>query len=529
MNPNYNQNDDDENDDYKQESPRVVPCLMGASLRGIGVEALLDASVALLPNPKEKSPPFLIPPPNEQPVNGKASSESMKRKALQVESEDPLCALAFKVMNDSHRGALVYLRIYSGTLKKGQVLQCGGGQGSSSSQGSDGVKGNKERMTHLLKPFGDDLIPVGDEGAKPGDTVVAVGLKKTVTGDSVVAFKGPLHGWTLPRIPIPHPVFALSVSPVNSLKAKALEEALQIMSRDDPSLLVGPDPENTDEILMQGMGELHLDVACSRLKSEFGLDVKTGRMRIAYRETINNLPVTINKFKYDRLIGEAEKQKRLFVGYSVELTPIQSQKQKQNEEDGEDDGKYSMNSSTVSISTQARLDLGNLEKSEIVKKAFEDALLIGPRHGFPLIGFHLTVLSVETDHDTNPLSLIQGAEALLQHFSKKLKTSSSSSNNVELLHPIMALEVSTPEENMGNVLTDLTVGRNATIKSIDVIGSGINVRHIIKSDTPLSKLLGFSTDLRSLTSGEGLFSMEYSHHSVIDHLPEEDANLSSLA
>jgi elongation factor G len=192
-------------ENMESSKPRVIPCLMGASLRGIGVEALLDASVALLPNPTERSPPFV--------------SSADKKKQLSVKPQDPLCGLAFKVSNDPHRGALVYLRVYSGTLKKGQVLQCGGVSGQSASDveeestttvtataTTNSTKGFKERMTHLLKPFGDELIPIGEEGAGPGETVVAVGLKKTVTGDTIVGFKGPLHGWTLPRIPIPHPV-----------------------------------------------------------------------------------------------------------------------------------------------------------------------------------------------------------------------------------------------------------------------------------------------------------------------------------
>lgn len=266
------------------------------------------------------------------------------------------------------------------------------------------------------------------------------------------------------------------------------------------------------------MGELHLDVACSRLKTEFGIDVKTGRMRIAYREALSDLPFSINKFVYDRTIGEVEKQKRLFAGYSVTLSSHQTSSSSSTQEDG----KYTMQPATVSISEKARKELGNLEKSELVKKAFEDSLLYGPLHGFPLTGFHLEVTDAEIDSDTNPQSLQQAAQALIRRL---LKLTNGSS--VLLLQPMMALEVSTPEDNMGNVLTDLTVGREATIKSVEVIGSGIHVRHIIKSDAPLSKLLGFSTDLRSLTSGEGLFSMEYSHHSVIDQLPAEDARLSA--
>jgi elongation factor G len=264
------------------------------------------------------------------------------------------------------------------------------------------------------------------------------------------------------------------------------------------------------------MGELHLDVACSRLGTEFGIEVTTGRMRIAYREALSNLPMSINKFIYDRMIGEVEeKQKRLFAGFSVTLTTNSNSASKKEDRD---EGKFTMQPATVSISEKARKELGNLERSEMVKKSFETALVYGPLHGFPLTGFHLEVTEAQVDSDTNPTALKQAAEALI----KRLLKLSEGGDGVLLLQPVMALEVSTPEENMGNVLTDLTVGREATIKSVEVIGSGINVRHIIKSDAPLSKLLGFSTDLRSLTSGEGLFSMEYSHHSIIDKLPDED-------
>eukprot|EP00613_Pedinella_sp_CCMP2098_P075005 CAMPEP_0171913532 /NCGR_PEP_ID=MMETSP0993-20121228/11777_1 /TAXON_ID=483369 /ORGANISM="non described non described, Strain CCMP2098" /LENGTH=639 /DNA_ID=CAMNT_0012547525 /DNA_START=43 /DNA_END=1959 /DNA_ORIENTATION=- len=293
----------------------VVPVLLGASLRGFGVEALLDSVVALLPAPGDRPKPTQL---EESAAGGKGKRGATAEEEVVTEvatgAGDPLIALAFKVCNDQHRGALVYLRVFGGTLTKGQVLACcsssgggGGGSGAAGSQGPGGVGGedsggggggmSKERVLHLFRPFADDFVPVQEgELVGPGETVVAVGLKKVRTGDTLVAFKGPLHarGARLQGISVPHPVFALSVSPSKgSSHGKALAEAAAIMSRDDPSLVVGPDPEDPNQLMMQGMGELHLEVACSRLGSDFKVPVSTGRVRIAYRETIANLPLFV--------------------------------------------------------------------------------------------------------------------------------------------------------------------------------------------------------------------------------------------
>jgi elongation factor G len=232
----------------------VVPVLLGASLRGFGVEPLLDAIPALLPAPTDRPKPCLEMP---AAAGGKGGSSGGKEVATSV--SDPLCALAFKVANDQHRGALVYLRVFGGSLTKGQLISATNGRawgtntttnttdtttddGSSDSSsdsngsGSDGGGGNgmlaaagggssggggnsgggssggggggqKERVLHVFRPFADDFVPLKDgEGAGPGETVVCVGLKHVKTGDTVVAFKGPLHGAALPGIPVPQPV-----------------------------------------------------------------------------------------------------------------------------------------------------------------------------------------------------------------------------------------------------------------------------------------------------------------------------------
>ena len=504
------------------EDRRVVPCVMGASLRGVGVEALLDSMVALLPSPDERSMPSIS-------VTDTNSGERIKRKLKRSDDVTALCALAFKVANDRQRGALVYLRVYTGRIQKRQVLQVVQNNLASAASSSASTASfdpsialnetnrascsqgavMKERITHLLRPFGDSLVPIDD--AIEGNIVVAVGLKHTKTGDTLLLEKSSLAGSkkqgltaaSLEGIQIPAPVFALSVRPKDTGKAKALEAALETMARDDPSLVVGIDPD-TDQLLVEGMGELHLDVACSRLATEFNVQVETGRVRIAYRETLLH-SLTIEKFRYDRL-NETE-TKRSFAGLSVEFQPRPLAVP----------GAHRMDAPSITLSPQAYKDLhGNVEWAAALEEGFAAACQRGPRHGFPLVGLDITVVACEADapgNDTNAQVLRDAAEALLLHASK--------STEVVLLEPMMNVEVTTPEEHLGSVLSDLTVSRTATIREVLTTGQGLAARHVVHCEVPLATLLGYSTDLRSITSGEGQFSMQYSHHAEIEALPDQ--------
>jgi elongation factor G len=438
-------------------------------------------------------------------------------------AEDPLCALAFKVAHDRQRGALVYLRIYTGLLQRRQVLKLAKGSANSSTVSFDPSLASaapsskseqshfKERATHILRPFADELIPV--EEAPRGSIVVAVGLKHARTGDTLVLEKGALGGSkasgvasaSLEGIDIPAPVFALSISPKDSSKARELESALAIMSRDDPSLVVGVDPD-TEQLLIEGMGELHLDVACSRLVSEFNIDVATGRVRIAYREALVE-PMVLENFCYDRM-NETE-TKRLFAGLSVEFTPRPLAAS----------GVHGMDSCSVALSPQARKDLhNNAEWASALQEGLTSACLRGPRHGFPLVGMDVTVTACKADApghgDTNPQALRNAAEALVLHAGK--------SAEVLLLQPMMDVEITTPNDHLGTVLSDLTVSRVATIREVVTTGEGLAARTAVYCDVPLANLLGYSTDLRSITSGEGQFSMHYTHHAEIDALPDDE-------
>jgi len=297
-------------DEEGKEEVVVVPVLMGASLRGLGVEALLDSIVALLPAPADRPAPKLLPfgsSSDGKPRSTKGSGKGGGPVTLATGPKDPLCALAFKVTHDVHRGALVYARIYGGSLEKGQVrnvvwlmrrfwimyrytqaracaslgfpvcihalgfcvsscTSCGVSYLSSCfffvtllqllRTGSTADASHKERCLAVLRPLGDDLQPIeeGEGGAKPGDTVVIVGLKQARTGDTLVIHKGPLHSLALPGVPIPAPVFSAAVLPAEPSKAKAVGEALHVMARDDPSLTVGPDPEDPDTMVRRQGG-----------------------------------------------------------------------------------------------------------------------------------------------------------------------------------------------------------------------------------------------------------------------------------
>ena len=281
--------------------------------------------------------------------------------------------------------------------------------------------------------------------------------------------------------------------------------------------------------------------------------VRTGRPRIAYRETLSpsSLPLEVGSFVVDRTVGATDDKpgKRLYAKLGVRVTALgatrgnddddndDEEEEKKKEEDGDDamvmmrataaaaaaaEGRYGMNPATVGLSSGAVAGLARLpggqgqELSEALRSGLLEALAGGPRHGFPVVGLHVEVVSVDGDGDTSASALRLAAEAFVKHLDKFEPGSGV------LLQPVMALEVSSPEEKVGNVLSDLTVSRHAAIRGVSVVGAGLGCRHVVSADAPLGTLLGYASGLRSLTSGDGAFSMEYAHHAELDALPPED-------
>mmetsp|Transcript_429 Transcript_429/g.752 ORF Transcript_429/g.752 Transcript_429/m.752 type:complete len:775 (+) Transcript_429:27-2351(+) len=455
----------------------VVPALCGASLRGKGVEPLLDSIVAFLPSPLD-NPPF-------KAINRKSKAS----KKLTAESPD-LCALAFKVTYDHERGPLVFARVFSGKFTPKQTLL-------------NSSKGSRERINQLLQVSADDLETMPQCG--PGEICCLVGLKHTRTGDTLVVDQGPLKGYVLDGLTIPAPVFSLAVAPPKTSQQADMEAALEIMCTEDPSLSVELSKES-GQTLIRGIGELHLEIVVDRLRRQFKLDVTTGKAYVAYRESLVALDEPISTdYVYEREVGV----KRLFAGMSfvVELN-----------------GSTDPPVITIDPAVQSQMPA---EEVSTLQETLDAALSRGPR-GYPVVGVNVTVTHFDRDADTTSAAMVSCARRFIRDLlgNEEVQT---------LMEPLMSLEVEVPEAFMGDVLSDLTVKRRAQIREISAAGIGesnaqsdgtlknaspssaaADQKMVVHAMAPLAGMLGYATSLRSMTQGEGTFSSEYDSHVLVD-------------
>jgi len=439
----------------------AVPLLCGASLRGQGVEPLLNAVCAFLPSPVDR--------PSSTAVLTEKTGVTHPAKREVAPSSRDLCALAFKVDCHPNRGLMVYIRTFSGTLHSKQTLF------NSSNQ-------CRERPTHVYRINGSDLVPVDRVGA--GDVVCLLGLKNTVTGNTLVLEKGPLCAYELEGLTVPLAVFALAVEPEKSSQQPQLEAALQTLCLEDPSLRVELDPES-GQTLLRGIGELHLEIVCDKLRRRFNIEVETGRAYVAYRESLcESFEVSSLTHSYDRTLGN----RRMFSGISVSVSCMDP-----------------TCSCEVVIEKTAKEGLSGEEMSAL-RCGLEDALTRGPK-GFPVVGLRITVHSVTKDSDTTSGAIRACCASFVDHLLR--------GEGHILLEPIMAVEVDSPVHNVGDVLSDLTMTRKALVRDVLTVGS----RNLILAEAPLAAMLGYATAIRSMTQGDASFSMEYLKHEVTDVPP----------
>lgn len=482
---------------------QLLPTLCGASLKGRGVEPLLDSVVAFLPSPIDRP----LPLAHLSKLHTGGTHNTHKGKNLEINPTDPnLCAYAFKVTHDRQRGLVVFLRLYSGTLYAKENIQ-------------NSTRDIRERPLQLLEVRADDLSPVDKVGA--GHTIAVVGLKNTYTGDTLVAYKGPLHSATLDGIAIPAPVFALAVEPVSSAKQRALEEALVVLQREDPSLGVDQD-EESGQLMLRGVGELHLEIICDKLRRQYGVEVETGQAYVAYREGILGGEERVGSgggeglemvtTMYDRQVGG----RRLFAELQLQLEPLLSSSSSAiatahlETPDSAAAARGGSAAPLILFSAEAVGALNAEEKASLIG-GLEDACQRGPLAGYPVAGFNVRVMGVTKDGDTTPGALRACSVAAL--------AASMKAARAVVLEPVMKVEVYAPEASFGSVLSDLTVARRGTVRDVDGRGRGDEKdttvtagKHVIHADVPLVSLLGYASALRSITQGEGGFSMEFSHY-----------------
>ena len=421
------------------------PTYCGSSFKNKGVQLVLDAVVDYLPSPTEVKP---------QPEVDEEGNETGKFAI--VDADKPLRALAFKIMDDRF-GALTFVRIYSGTINKGDTIL-------------NAFTGKTERIGRMVIMHADDREEI--DTAQAGDIIAIVGMKNVQTGHTLCDVKSPA---TLEPMVFPDPVISIAVAPKDKGGAEKMGIALNKMVQEDPSFRVETD-EESGETILRGMGELHLDIKIDILKRTHGIDVQVGKPQVAYRETITKkVEDTYTHKKQTGGSGQFAK-----IDYIVEP--------------GETNSGYQFESTVTG---------GNVPREfwPAVDKGFRDSMIRGTLAGFPLLDVKVTL----TDGgfhavDSSAIAYEIAAKAAYRQSIPKAAP--------HLLEPIMKVDVFTPEDHVGDVIGDLN-RRRGMIKAQEAGPTGVRV----KADAPLSEMFGYIGDLRTMTSGRGQFSMEFSHYS----------------
>jgi len=425
---------------------KVVPMMCGSSFKNKGVQAMLDMVMALLPSPVDVEAIEGTDPKTGETISRKPSYD------------EPFCGLAFKIATDPFVGRLCFVRAYSGKLPAGSYIY-------------NPRTNNKERISRIFQMHANKQNQIDELGA--GDIGAVVGFKDIRTGDTLCA-EG--HGIVLESMNFPDPVIGLAIEPKTQADTDKLSIGLSKLAEEDPTFRVRTD-EETGQTVIEGMGELHLDIIVDRLKREFKVEVNQGAPQVSYRENITT-PVD-HREVYKKQSGGRGKFADIVVKISPQTNP-------------EKTGLEFINS----------VKGGNVPKEYIpsVEKGFKESMKNGVLAGYPV--------------DSMVVELVDGSfhavdsDSLSFELCAKLayKTALKKANPV-LLEPIMKLEVVTPEENMGDVVGDLN-RRRGVIRGMD----DRNGSKVVKADVPLSEMFGYVTQLRTLTSGRASSSMEFSHY-----------------
>ncbi len=423
---------------------RFVPVLCGTSFHNKGVQPLLDSIVDYLPSPLD------IPP-----VKGKdpETGEDIIRK---TDDDEPLAALSFKVQTDNYVGKLVFLRVYSGSLKTGDTVY-------------NVTKGKKERIGRLLRMHANHRQDINE--AYAGEIVAAVGLKGTVTGDTLCADQQPI---ILEAITFPEPVISVAIEPKTKEDQDRIGTALHRLAEEDPTFRTYTD-HDTGQTLISGMGELHLEVIVDRLFREFHVQANVGKPQVAYKETISSM--SRGEGKYIRQTGGHGQYGHVI----LELEPLAT---------GE------------GFVFEDRTTGGIIPKEFIpaIESGINEAMESGVLAGYPVVDVR-AVLVGGSYHpvDSSELAFkIAGALAFRD---------AADRGKTVLLEPIMRVEISVPEEYLGDVIGDFG-SRRGRIEGTEPVGN----YQVVRGFVPLAKMSGYATELRSISQGRGNYVMQYDHY-----------------
>jgi elongation factor G len=442
---------------------KLTPVLTGTAFKNKGVQPMLDAVVAYLPTPLDVAAITGHKPGDE--------SVTMERKP---DDAEPFSALAFKIASDPHLGKLTYIRIYSGVLNAGtQVL--------------NSVKDRKERIGKIYRMHANKREEIASVGA--GEIVAVMGLKDTTTGETLCDPANPI---VLESMTFPAPVIEVAIEPKTKGDQDKLATAIQRLAEEDPTFQVHSD-EETGQTIIAGMGELHLEVLVDRMRREFRVEANVGKPQVAYRETVT-LPVAKQEYTHKKQTGGSGQFGRVIIS----LEPNADSEAEERAENG-----YEF----VNKVTGGRIPR---EYIPSVDAGCQEAMTTGVLAGYPMVDLKVTLLDgAYHDVDSSELAFKIAGSMAFKEAARKAKP--------VLLEPMMAVEVTTPDDFMGDVIGDLN-SRRGQIQAMDE-RSGARV---VKALVPLSEMFGYVGDLRSKTQGRASYSMQFdSYAQVPNNVAEE--------
>ena len=421
------------------------PTFCGSAFKNKGIQLVLNAVIDYLPSPTEV---------DAQPLTDTDTGEPTGEVAT-VDADEPLRALAFKIMDDRF-GALTFIRIYSGTLNKGDTIL-------------NSFTGKTERIGRMVEMHADERTELNS--AQAGDIIAIVGMKNVQTGHTLCDPKNPC---TLEPMIFPEPVISIAVSPKDKGGSEKMGVAIGKMVAEDPSFQVETD-DDSGETILKGMGELHLDIKVDILKRTYGVELNVGQPQVAYRETITApLEDTYTHKKQSGGSGQFGK-----IDYRIKPN-----------EPGE------------GFTFESKVVGGNVPKEffPAIEKGFKKMMEEGPLAGFPMLDVHIELYD-------GSYHAVDSSAVAFELAARGAYRQSMSKCSPQLIEPIMKVDVFTPDDNVGDVIGDLN-RRRGMIKDQAAGATGVRV----KADVPLSEMFGYIGHLRTITSGRGQFSMEFSHY-----------------
>ncbi|MCP2325627.1 elongation factor G [Hamadaea flava] len=429
---------------------KVNPVVTGSAFKNKGVQPMLDAVVDYLPSPLD------IPAIDGTLMDGETVVER------HADVSEPFSGLAFKVQTDKHLGKLTYVRVYSGTVESGtQVI--------------NSTKDRKERIGKIYQMHANKREE--RTSAQAGDIIAVQGLKQTTTGDTLC---DPANAVILESMTFPEPVIDVAIEPKTKADQEKLSTAIQKLAEEDPTFRVKND-EETGQTVISGMGELHLEILVDRMKREFNVEANVGKPQVAYRETIRR---AVDKVEYTHKKQTGGSGQYASVIISLEPLPL----------DGEATYEF-VNGVTG----------GRIPKEYIpsVDAGAQDAMQYGVLAGYPLVGVKLTLVDGKYHEvDSSEMAFKIAGSMVLKEAARRADPA--------LLEPMMAVEVTTPEENMGDVIGDLN-SRRGIIQAMEERGGARVVRALV----PLSEMFGYVGDLRSKTQGRASYSMQFDSYAEV--------------